>query len=174
MSGNTLKNKLKLAVTDKALEYLREVQQKHSKSKNIQYSELKLQEYLRSHRSGTINEKARLFQIRSRMLQLKANFKTGQENIMCTLCEAEEESQTHLLSCKALSSYSVISSDSTPVYEDIYSEDANKVEAMGWILMERFDLWKEKQNNPDAHNIVNSIISSIIGAAAGLTSSSGF
>ena len=39
---------------------------------------------------------------------------------MCTLCEAEEESQTHLLSCKALSSYSVINSDNTPVYEDIY------------------------------------------------------
>ena len=174
MSGNTLKNKLKLAVTDKALEYLREVQQKHSKSKNIQYSELKLQEYLRSHRSGTINEKARLFQIRSRMLQLKANFKTGQENIMCTLCEAEEESQTHLLSCKALSSYSVISSDRTPVYEDIYSEDANMVEAMGWILMERFDQWKDKLNNPDARNIVDIIVSSIIGAAAGLTSSSGF
>ena len=108
------------------------------------------------------------------MLQLKSNFKTGQENILCTLCEAEEESQTHLLSCKALSSYSVISSDRTPVYEDIYSEDANMVEAMGWILMERFDQWKDKLNNPDARNIVDIIVSSIIGAAAGLTSSSGF
>ena len=172
MSGNTLKTKLKTAVTVKAFEYLSEVQQKHSKSKNIQYSELKLQEYLRSHRSGTINEKARLFQIRSRMLQLKSNFKTGQENIMCTLCEAEEETQTHLLICPVLSSNSVISDCNIPVYEDIYSEDANRVEAIGRILMEKYELWKEKQN-PDARNIVNSIVSYIIGAAAGLTSSSG-
>ena len=48
------------------------------------------------------------------------------------------------------------------------------VEAMGWILMERFDQWKDKLNNPDARNIVDIIVSSIIGAAAGLTSSSGF
>ena len=70
---------------------------------------------------------------------------------MCTLCEAEEESQTHLLSCKALSSYSVVNSDSNiPVYKDIYLEDAIRVEPIGWILMERFDLWKTKQNNPDS------------------------
>ena len=30
--------------------------------------------------------------------------------------------------------------------------------------MERFDLWKTKQNNPDARNIVDIIVSSIIGA----------
>ena len=48
-----------------------------------------------------------------------------------------------------------------------------KVEAIGWILMERFDLWKDKQNNPDARNIVDIIVSIIIGAAAGLTSRCG-
>ena len=67
----------------------------------------------------------------------------------------------------------MINSDSTPVYEDLYSEDANKVEAIGWILMERFDLWKDKQNNPDPRNIVDIIVSIIIGAAAGLTSRCG-
>ena len=52
MSQNDLKNRVKMAVNSKAYTYLTEMQQKHSKSKNLVYSELKLQDYLCSVRSA--------------------------------------------------------------------------------------------------------------------------
>merc|ERR1712079_297452 len=111
MSQDDLKNRVKMAVISKAYTYLTEMQQKHSKSMNLVYSELKLQDYLCSDRSArSISDKARLFQIRSRMLDLKSNFKVGKENILCTLCDGtNKESQPHLLVCEALTSTSVIS-----------------------------------------------------------------
>ena len=168
MSGNALKSKLKVAVKCAAFKYLTELQQSHSKSKNLIYSDLKLQDYLRSGGSGTIDQKAQLFQIRSRMLDLKTNFKSTQENILCSLCDKAEETQPHLLSCGALTSHSLIRSDRpVPVYEDIYVEDASRVETIGWLLMEKFDLFKKFKENPDAHCIVSYIVNSIVRAASG-------
>ena len=81
------------------------------------------QDYLRPCGSGTIDQKAKLFQLRGRMLPLKANFKNGKEDIMCSLCDEGEETQTHLLTYSALCTNSVISSDTTvPGYEDIHAE----------------------------------------------------
>ena len=106
MSENTLKSKLKVAVKCAAFKYLIELQQKHSKSKYLVYSDLKLQDYMRSGRSLTIDQKAQLFHIRSRMLDLKTNFKLSQETIVCSLCRGDtttpplmwspDQSQPHL------------------------------------------------------------------------------
>ena len=164
MSGNALKSKLKVAVKCAAFKYLTELQQTHSKSKNLIYSDLKLQDYLRSGGSGTIDQKAKLFQIRSRMLDLKTNFKSTQENTMCSLCDIAEETQPHLLSCGALTSHSLIRSD-RPV--PVYVEDASRVETIGLLLMEKFDQFKRLRQNPDAHCIVSNICNSIVRAASG-------
>ena len=167
MSGNALKSKLKVAVKCAAFKYLTELQQTHSKSKNLIYSDLKLQDYLRSGGSGTIDQKANIFKIRSRMLDLKSNFKTSVENNVCTLCDNAEETQPHLLSCEALSSHNLVCSDVVPGYEDIYNEDAKKVEAIGVILMEKFNQFKNLKQNPDAHIIVSNLVNSIVRAASG-------
>ena len=168
MSEKTLKSKLKVAVKYAAFKYLTELQQKHSKSKYLVYSDLKLQDYLRSGGSLTIDQKAQLFQIRSRMLDLKTNFKSSQETIMCSLCDNAEETQPHLLSCGALTSHSLICSDvPVPVYEDIYLEDASRVESIGLLLMDKFNLLKKLRQNPDAHLIVSNIVNSIVRAASG-------
>ena len=77
-------------------------------------------------------------------------------------------SQPHLLSCGALTSHSLIRSDRpVPVYEDIYVEDASRVETIGLLLMEKFDLFKKFKENPDAHCIVSYIVNSIVRAASG-------
>ena len=54
-----------------------------------------------------------------------------------------------------------------PVYEDIYVEDATRVETIGLLLMEKFDLFKKCKENPDAHCTVSTIINSIVRAASG-------
>ena len=89
---------------------------------------------------------------------------------MCSLCDEGEETQTHLLTYSALCTNSVISSDTkVPVYEDIHAEDGNKVESIRWILMERYEAWKNLNQNPDARSIVSYIINNIVGAASGST-----
>ena len=88
---------------------------------------------------------------------------------MCTLCDEGEETQTHLLTCRTLLTNSVISSDTVPVYDDIYEEDASKVEPIGWILMEKYEAMKHLNQNPDAHSIVSCIINCIVRAASGPT-----
>ena len=75
------------------------------------------QDYLGPSGSGTIDQKAKLFQLRGRMLPLKANFKNGKEDIMCSLCDDAEEIQTHLPTYSALCTNSVISSDTVPGYQ---------------------------------------------------------
>ena len=87
---------------------------------------------------------------------------------MCSLCDKGEETQTHLLTYSALCTNSVISSDTkVPGYEDIH--DAIKVESIGWILMERYEAWKNLNQIPIARSIVSYIINNIVGAASGST-----
>ena len=90
------------------------------------------------------------------------------ENTVCTICGNAEETQPHLLSCEALSSHSLICSDvPVPVYEDIYQEDVTTVESIGWLLMEKFNQFKNLKQNPDAHCIVSNVINNIVRAASG-------
>ena len=45
---------------------------------------------------------ADIFRIRSRMLKVKGNYKTGQQTYKCRWCKDEEETQEHILSeCSA-------------------------------------------------------------------------
>ena len=60
-----------------------------------------------------------------------------------------------------------VSSAVIPKYEDIH--DAIKVESIGWILMERYEAWKNLNQIPDARSIVSYIINYIVGAASGST-----
>ena len=71
------------------------------------------------------------------------------------------------LSCEALSRHSLVCSDVVPVYEDIYDEDATTVESIGVILIEKFNQFKNLQQNPDAHFIVSNLVNSIVRAASG-------
>ena len=94
----TVKNKIK----EKAFQYLKEQQKTHSKARNMNYYELNLQSYLKPASDMTIKEKSFIFMARSRMLDVHCNFKSGKSNLLCRKCLSEDETQKHLLSCKAL------------------------------------------------------------------------
>ena len=96
----TFKNIVNSKVKQKALNFLRNEQQTHSKSKNLHYSDLKLQDYLMSGLS--IKEKSFIFLARSRMLNVKCNLKVGRTDLLCSICGLEDEEQEPLLSCTAL------------------------------------------------------------------------
>ena len=150
MSKYQLKRTLKNAVKAEAFKYLSGIQAGHSKTRHLQYSGLQLQPYLSSQRSTTIKQKSMIFNLRTRMIQMKDNYKNGKEDLLCKCCQKQAESQQHLLNCEKLNDNSLVAD--LHRYEDLYLEDADKVEAIGHILTEKFE--KFKKFNPSAHNAI--------------------
>ena len=80
-----------------AMEYLLTLKAKHSKLDYLP-NEYKLEKYLSSTKVTT-EEKQTLFKLRTRMVDVKCNFKKMYEpNLTCFFCP-EEDNQAHLLSC---------------------------------------------------------------------------
>ena len=140
-STGELKARLKTAVKKEAFEYLTDLQQEKSKIKDLKYGGLEMQPYLRAGRNTTIQEKCQIFRSRTRMLDLRANFKVGQTDLTCTKCDTgEEETQPHLLTCPGLSDTSVVTE--VPVYEQLLDQDPDRVERLGRIVQHKFNLFK--------------------------------
>ena len=100
MKKMTLKRMLNKAITKKSFERLIAMKEKHSKLKNVTYSNLKMQNYLKASRvKATQNEIETIFKMRSRMADVKLNFRGKYENLECRACYQEEESQKHLYEC---------------------------------------------------------------------------
>ena len=79
--------------------FLIEQRNKHSKSENLKFEGFKPANYLMS-RNLTTKEVQTLFSLRSRMIDVKANFpSTNQDNLWCKLCFLFPETQQHLLEC---------------------------------------------------------------------------
>ena len=140
ISKDAFKKMVKEKVKKKALFFLKDLQQTHSKSKNLDYKDLELQNYLESDLS--IKEKSFIFLARSRMLDLKCNFKVGRSDLLCSKCGIEEETQQHLLSCALLVENCVVNSDYVPQYSDLFSNDSMKLRMIGRILITKFKLLK--------------------------------
>ena len=72
------KNVIKKAVKQLAFNYLQNIRETHSKSKDLSYQTLLIQPYLTSDsdKSFTINKKQFLFALRSRMIEVKLYYKS--------------------------------------------------------------------------------------------------
>ena len=112
-----------------------------------------MQPYLRAGRSTTIQEKCQIFKARTRMLDVRANFKHGQADLSCTKCDTgEEETQPHLLTCPGLSDTSLVTE--VPEYEQLLDQDPDRVERLGRIVQHKFNLFKSDSLVPgDRSNI---------------------
>ena len=77
----------------------------HSKMDNLNYPELKIQPYLISSLLRR-DQAQQLFKFRTRMANVKGNFKNGQTDYFCPVCVKigvyEDDYQKHLLSCVVL------------------------------------------------------------------------
>ena len=105
-------------------EYLLSLKGKHSKLGSLQNTYI-LDTYLASNSIST-EEKQILFKLRTRMIDVKSNFRTqyGQD-LACRFCP-EEETQSHLLICKEL----IDNLDTSSIeYEDIF-KDVKKQESI--------------------------------------------
>ena len=130
---STFKEMVKNKIQLKAFIYLTELKNSHSKTKLIKHEKLELQGYLQSGRNNlTIKEKQFIFAARTRMLDLKGNFKIGKTEILCRKCDSSDETQEHLMECPALIDQSLVVN---PVnYQSLYGDDPTSI---GRILLSK-------------------------------------
>ena len=127
---------------------MKNLQQTHSKARPLQYATFKLQEYLGSESKISLKEKAFMFAVRTRMIDLKSNFKAGKRDLKCRLFDKHEEDQKGLLLCSALNS----DPSRTPLYTDLFSERKEKTTYIALILKEKFQSFQNLQVQGQRHS----------------------
>ena len=94
----SLKRTLNVAVSKRALQRLNKIKEKHSKATNLNYSQLKIQNYLKGNRTKISQNMAEIiFSLRSRVTKVKMNYKGSFENLVCEVSKEEQELQNHIL-----------------------------------------------------------------------------
>ena len=114
----------------KAFKYLENLKENHSKVKNISYRKLEMQHYMKNSKF-TIDNIKLLFKLRTRMVQVKRNFKSSFVSLECDLCQIDEEDQYHMLSCEVLlKECKELYNDESVEYEDIFSTTEKQLQAV--------------------------------------------
>ena len=94
---------LKKKIETNLLEKLEQKKKLHSKVSHIQHGVLKMQTYLKPTRTKiSKEERQNIFKLRSRVTDVKMNYKRKYENLTCKACKEEEETQEHILECKEI------------------------------------------------------------------------
>ena len=141
ISKNTFEKLIKESVLKRAFEELIKKKETHSKMSNVQYSELKIQDYLKSDCELSNDDKEILFKFRTRMAKLKNNFKNMFKDVFCQLCQTDEECQSHLFYCDILLKNCKDLAENTEVeYEDIFNSKLKQVKAIKLLSK----IWKTR------------------------------
>ena len=122
----------------KALEYLNCLKAKYSKVLHIQHHSLQLQPYFLPENVKDVQLSKFLFQARSRMLDLRGNFKQKYKmnDWNCELGCNKVDTQEHLLICEKLAD-SAVSSLQVANYDDLFSNQLGNQLNVASILRER-------------------------------------
>ena len=96
------RNIVKSRIETNAGKHLEGIRLSHSKTENLKFVGFKPSEYLLS-KNLTVEEIKTLFRLRSRMVEVKENFKNAhKDNLWCRLCQLFKENQQHLLECPVI------------------------------------------------------------------------
>ena len=134
-SKNNFKTLVKEKVRIKAFQYLLEIKDSHSKTSNLVYSALRLQDYLMPFSLLSIKEKSFIFSARCRMVEVRCNFKTGKADLNCRKCHQAPETQQHIFVCPDLNEATV-----TENYMDLFGKNLEKLIGVGKHLRKCFKL----------------------------------
>ena len=123
----------------KAFEELLETKESYSKGDILQYGELNMRAYLKSKKLNATQGKV-LFQIRTRMLQVKNNFKNGETVTLCPCCYLHIDDQEHMMTSCLKMENKITKKE----YECIFGIDEdpmiNVIKSIENIIMERKEL----------------------------------
>ena len=156
---NLEKSKFKKLIKDKieeeALKYLNSIKAKHSKVLHIKHSKMMVQDYLRPEDTISINEAKFLFLLRTRMLDVRANFEGKYKDLMCPACKLVEDTQPHLIECSKLSDDDLV--EKLPEYNDLFGDDLEPKVNTSRIIRMKFQRRKEFDKKTSQTNLAQVI-----------------
>ena len=145
MSKFRFQAKVKKAVKKKAFEDLIKLKNTHNKVKNINFSEFKMQGYLKT--TLLSNHEAKfLFHSRCRMLPVRTNYGSSFSEHFCPLCKTIEDTQSYLLFCDTLENQNVLVS-SVPEYDHLFSSKVEDQVVIVKVLKQKFEERKKLLKN---------------------------
>ena len=145
MKKEKFKNIVKKQVRISALQYLKQLQQNHSKVKNIQYSKLELAQYMNSPVFTNENVKL-LLALRTRTVNgIKSDFSGMFSTLSCPLCDTHQDTLPNLLNCDIIRKYqqTKVISNSCTSYYDVFSEDVIKQKEVTELYSELLKIREE-------------------------------
>ena len=120
-----LKKLLSKLMKEKAFEELERKKESHSKVMFVKHRKLEMQKYLRPTENKIMQEEAQeIFKLRSRVSDVKINFRGKYENFECEICMEEDETQKHIIYCKEINKKNE-NYIKLPEYEEIYNGNVN-------------------------------------------------
>ena len=132
-SKQAFKNLVKMKVKTYALKILKTKQLKHSKMSNVNYTSLKMQNYL-SRSDLTQEEKKTIFKYRVRMERYGENYRGGAPSIKCPLCHTHLDNQEMSFQCPIVRQEVDIKGN----YSDIYNETIQSETIQTIVKITRF------------------------------------
>ena len=140
------KNMVDKKIKQKVFEELINKKDSHSKVKDITYRIFQMQKYLTSCKVKITQEEAQaIFKLRTRMTDVKCNYKGKYESYECEICIKEEESQKHILICEKLNEKYEIKIE----YEEIFHGSVkNKIEIARRFIknLKNREKWRKDKN----------------------------
>ena len=138
MSTSKFKKILENSIKIRSFKYL--IGLRGSKGKEINYSSLKMAEYLLPNEEFSISEKRQIFSIRNRMVNIENNFRGKKIRKTCPCGQIED--LKHIYICTV---YNV--KNENIEYENIYGEDLRKIREVFEILQNNFEKREENMKN---------------------------
>ena len=120
----TLRNILDNNIKEKVFEELNLLKENHSKVKHLKHYVFEMQKYFKPCNIKITKEEAQeIFKLRSRVSDVKLNYKGKYETYECQVCKKEDESQEHIIiKCTSLNK----SKEEIMKYEDIFDGNVIK------------------------------------------------
>ena len=146
---------VKQQVKKAALAELLAKKDQHSKLSELTYTELKMQNYMKSDKHIHSGKVKSLFQFRTRMVNVKCNFKNMYANLNCPLCDNNNlllsstpltpslDNQRHLLLCPVIQERCPdIRNNISSKYEDIFGSSTEKMSNIIDLLSKALEIRK--------------------------------
>ena len=93
-----------------------------------------------------LEEAQETFKMRSRMSEVKTNFKGKYEDFECKICDTKEyETQKHILKCEGLNKMNARNNE-PPEYEELFSRNVEKQIIIAKYFMENIKIKKKLES----------------------------
>ena len=103
MNKSGFKRMLNEKTEEKSLNDLNKLKSGHSKVKHLKHSKMQMRKYFKQTGMKQTKEEIKLFfKLRTRMTDIKMNYKGIYDSFECSACKKEEESQAHIFESKEI------------------------------------------------------------------------